>query len=64
MTDRHIRLNKKLIRKQLYNRSPKTNYTAQNNASSYVLKPAGFWIRFWAYIVDLLDLTSSVCSID
>ncbi len=28
----------------------------------YMLKPAGFWIRFWAYLIDLL-VVSSISSI-
>ncbi|MGE6488158.1 RDD family protein [Paenisporosarcina sp. NPDC076898] len=37
--------------------APKPNYTALNN-EQYVLKPAGFWVRFWAYLLDLLVISS------
>lgn len=37
--------------------APKPSYTAHNN-EQYVLKPAGFWVRFWAYLLDLLVISS------
>ncbi|MGB3261378.1 RDD family protein [Paenisporosarcina sp.] len=37
--------------------APKPSYTAHNN-EQYVLKPAGFWVRFWAYLLDLLFISS------
>ncbi|EPD54145.1 hypothetical protein HMPREF1210_00130 [Paenisporosarcina sp. HGH0030] len=41
--------------------SPNPKYTVQNS-EEFILKPAGFWIRFWAYLIDLLVI-SSVTSI-
>lgn len=35
----------------------KRDYTVHNN-EQYVLKPAGFWIRFWAYLIDLVVISS------
>jgi len=37
--------------------APVPSYTVLNN-EQYVLKPAGFWVRFWAYLLDLLVISS------
>ena len=39
----------------------KLTYTIEET-EQFMLKPAGFWIRFWAYLIDLLVI-SSVSSI-
>lgn len=44
---------------ELVKESPPVRQTmAVSKTESYVQKAAGFWIRFWAYIVDLLVLSS------
>ena len=40
---------------------PDNTYTLQT-AEQFTHKPAGFWVRFWAYLIDLLVI-SSVTSI-
>lgn len=35
----------------------KSDYTIEKT-EQFVLKPAGFWVRFWAYLIDLLVISS------
>lgn len=37
--------------------SQKPAYTAERN-EQFIHKPAGFWVRFWAYLIDLLVISS------
>ena len=58
MTDRQdLNVQETPIEKVAAPVAPKPSYTT-HNSEQYVLKPAGFWVRFWAYLIDLVVISS------
>lgn len=62
MTDRHDSFEQEaIVETEVQSVPQKPIYTIEKQ-ERYFHKPAGFWVRFWAYLVDLLVI-SSVSSI-
>ena len=62
MTDRHDSSEQEtIVETEVQSNPQKPTYTIEKR-ESYSHKPAGFWVRFWAYLLDLLVI-SSVSSI-
>lgn len=58
MTDRHdLTEQEATVETEIQSVPQKPTYTIEKS-DRYPHKPAGFWVRFWAYLIDLLVISS------
>ena len=58
MTDRHNPIEQEATVETEIQRVPQKPTFTIEKSDQYPHKPAGFWVRFWAYIIDLLVISS------
>ena len=58
MTDRHEAIENNQLVETEHNQVPQKPTYSIEKKELFVQKPAGFWVRFWAYLIDLLVISS------